>query len=428
MPSVLLPNRVLGLSVRGGGGGFPWANLPGGNALHAWDFLNNTARWNGASVGALSNTPGWSFARASAGYAQTAAGVLTHFASGELRRTDKGVLIEGARTNLCLQSQTFDNASWTTSTGTLTANQAVAPDGTTTADKLVGDAASANGRVVQTFTGTIGATYTLSVYAKTAGGTLARLYFDDSGTNIATVTYDTITGAVSSAAGVSGGNWTSPSSTSTALGNGWWRFSLTFTATTVAPTRVALWHRDTSDGTNGLYLWGAQLEAASFPSSYIPTTTASATRAADVLTVPVSGIDYPLSLYSEWELSSNSTVQSLFAATNAAGDNRHTHYINTTARAITFSGGVNQAQNLGSTPTAGTRYKLASRCSVNSFQLAMGGALATEDTSGSVPTTPTNVVFGTEAVAGSNFAFAYLRRCALWTRALTDSELQTVTT
>ena len=61
--------------------------------------------------------------------------------------TLKKYLPEGARTNLCLQSQTLDNATWVKSNVTVTADEAVAPDGTTTADTLT--ATAGNGTVIQ---------------------------------------------------------------------------------------------------------------------------------------------------------------------------------------------------------------------------------------------------------------------------------------
>lgn len=166
-----------------------------------------------------------------------------------------------ARRNLLTFAREFDNAVWTKSNGAVTADAAVAPDGSTTADLLLGTSGSNAGRAIQTFSGLIGESYELSVIAKSAGGTLVRLYLDDGGTNVVSVTYNTSTGAVSSAAAVTGGNWIAAASISESLGSGWWRFTLTFKAVGVAPTRVALWHRDTSDGVNGIYLWDAWLTA-----------------------------------------------------------------------------------------------------------------------------------------------------------------------
>ena len=118
-----------GLPNLGGSGGEdrfdPTASFaPGANS--AWDFINNYARFKDVYYGPLANTPGWSFTRASTGYAQTAAGVLVPFASGELRRTDKGVLIEGARTNLFLRSQDW-SASWNLTNVTVTSAATTAP-------------------------------------------------------------------------------------------------------------------------------------------------------------------------------------------------------------------------------------------------------------------------------------------------------------
>jgi len=136
----------------------------GATPLHYWDFTANRALFAGADVGAVTSTPGWSFTRATVGTADDLAGNIIQFASGELRRTNRGVLVEDARTNLFLnsavgvtQSITVAAAAHTLSfrgTGTITLT------GTSTAGPLVGT--GANDRVTLTFTPTAG-TLTLTI-------------------------------------------------------------------------------------------------------------------------------------------------------------------------------------------------------------------------------------------------------------------------
>lgn len=126
--------------------------------LHYWDFTTNRALFAGVDVGAVTATPNWSFTRATVGTAEDLAGNIIQFASGELRRTDRGVLIEGARTNLFLNSATGSTQSVTVAavahtlsfrgTGTITLT------GVSTAGPLVGSGAST--RVTLAFTPTAG--------------------------------------------------------------------------------------------------------------------------------------------------------------------------------------------------------------------------------------------------------------------------------
>jgi len=233
---------------------------------YAWDFVNNKARFNNINYGALANTPGWTATPAthSAGgvlYASTASGALQSFASGTLRRTDKGVLIEGARTNLCLQSQTFDNASWTKNRSSISADAIAAPDGTTTADKLVEDTTVTNNhRVFQSITTTAVAT-TWSVYAKAAERSWIYLRIDRSDTTTPQAWFNLGSGVVGT---VAGAGLTSGIS---ALGNGWYRCWVVIDAALAGANQpiIGMATADnstnyTGDGTSGLYLWGAQLE------------------------------------------------------------------------------------------------------------------------------------------------------------------------
>ena len=405
------------------------AALAGVQPIITSDLTTGQAWLRGAPY-ALTSLPGWSFSRALAAYGETSGGVLVPFASGAPRLVNgRGQLIEGARTNLCLRSQEFDNASWTTSNGTLTPDAAVAPDGTTTADKLVGTAASTQGRVSQNIAGSIGATYTWSCYASSAGGTLVRIYADDNSTNTASVTYNTITGAVSTAAVIGGGNWTAVSSSAQQLGGGWWRFTLTFTATAVAPARFQVWHRDTSDGTNGIYIWGAQLEAAAFPSSYIPTAGSSVTRPADIPLIDISAyspaIGAPYTMYANVEPSAIVSGGQVWLGMSDGTSSNGSAIYNSAGSPVVLNktSGANDAIVVpGGTVSAGVASKLAARFETNNVNGAYNGTLGTADTSCTV-SARSRVELGWAGVNNLPL-FGYLSEFAIIPGAVSDANLQ----
>ena len=200
-----------------------------------------------------------------------------------------GYLAEGARTNLCLQSEDFATT-WTipASSATVDTDATTSPDGTATADRIV--TAAANGRVTQTFTKAASAiTYSFSCFLKADGLTLGRMWIDGA-THVNGVTFrvNLLTGATVSAVAF-GTGWTFVSAAAVAYPNGWWRCTLVGTSDSGTGLEVDIGSETNGGGTLGLYAWGAQLEAASFASSYIPTTTAAVTRNADVLTYPFAG-------------------------------------------------------------------------------------------------------------------------------------------
>jgi hypothetical protein len=180
-------------------------------------------------------------------------GDLTFSRASSATRVASNGLIEKVRTNLVLQSETFDNASWTKlNSATVTANTSVAPDGTTTADTLT-LTTNISSSIAQTIT-TV-SELTFSVYAKVASGTKNfRLRFDRPSV-------------------ISSADFTATTT--------WQRF--TFTATTTGSGSVYIINDST--GTAGdLIIWGAQLETGDIATDYIATTTAA------VSVGPVSGL------------------------------------------------------------------------------------------------------------------------------------------
>lgn len=197
----------------------------------------------------------------------------------------KGLLIEEQRTNLLTYSEQFDNAAWTKGGATIGANVAVSPDGTASADKLIEDTSvSTSHRALRSFAAITNAVYTYSVFLKKDTRTWACLNLFD-GTNTWSAFFNLATGAVGTISG------TGTTAKIESVGSDWFRCSVTATgAFTQAVTSLATGDNGniyTGDGTSGIYIWGAQLEVGSFPTSYIPTTTAQVTRAADIASVNV---------------------------------------------------------------------------------------------------------------------------------------------
>lgn len=206
---------------------------------------------------------------------------------------EKGLLIEEVRTNLFSQSTEFEDGSWSKSGSSVSANTITAPDGTNTADKLVTNTANSAHICTRSLTLPAGS-HTVSLFAKAAGINWFRLGLFHSDSLAGSVYFDVSTGDVGVVGSVE-------RYSIFPVGGGWYRCSITVSVIAgTAQMHLAMGVGSGSanltfqgDGVSGLYLWGAQLEAGSFPTSYIPTTTAAATRAADMVTVPAGIFDHP---------------------------------------------------------------------------------------------------------------------------------------
>jgi hypothetical protein len=175
---------------------------------------------------------------------------------------DSNGLIQYAPHNLLTYSEQFDNAAWTKGVGvTVTANAITSPDGTTTADLI--SAPQDLGCYENVLSIGTGVTVTNSVYIK-AGTATQLLFRDDLGAG-RHIVINPATGQITGSSG------TIIASGSVAIGNGWYRYFMTY-VTDSANARS--WVRNNTTGTLTYYEWGAQLNEGALQPYYLTTSTA----------------------------------------------------------------------------------------------------------------------------------------------------------
>jgi hypothetical protein len=345
-----------------------------------------------------------------------------------------GLLVEESRTNLVTWSQDFSQTDWSKNASTIVSTAIASPISGVNYQKI--EASTANTTVGVTSIAVSAATQqrAVSFFARPLGnitrvlivvqGADARInvnLIDGTATTNATATGSTVT--------VSGERFTvSTPSLTNATGV---RFFLKRTGETDTntPTTIAIGE--------GLYLTGAQMEAGSFPTSYIPTTTATVTRSADVASISGSN-------FSGWYRADEGTV---FAdnTSYAINNTRIASFSdNTTSNRVLIARGSGSGGNINITVTvdgtvqvssfvfasslgANTALKVAGGFKASDFAGSVNGAAPTTRTSGSMATTVNQLGIGNGEVLGTNTFSGTIRRLTYWPQRLPNSTLQEIT-
>ena len=368
---------------------------------------------------------------------QTAASGVARLDYNPTTGESLGLLIEESRTNLATYSTDFSQAVWTKLNSTVTANVTVAPDSTLTASLLLPNLGSSpGGEISRTGTNGIFSIYVKRQNARYCGFTTygyfgGNVYFDlDTGTVVSGYSFNANFGTVTPAI--------------VSAGNGWYRISITATTDSsrlfrLFPSATATnGNPPTGDGTSGIYIWGAQLEAGAFATSYIPTVASQVTRAADAASMTGTN-------FSSWY---NVGQGSFYGEANLYGGvNGLYNYIayatdGTTANNIRlgfYNNGTSNYGGLGISVTsvaqtifvtaglsANTFAKLAGSYAPNNFAISKDGATAVTSSSGGIPAV-SSLYIG-QRVGNAEYIDGHIKRIAYYPVALTSTQLVTLTT
>jgi hypothetical protein len=361
---------------------------------------------------------------------QTAASGVARFEHNPVTGESLGLEIEEQRTNLLLRSDDFANASWTKSNSSIDSNIGIAPDGTLTGDKLIANTSSSTHNLAQDFSATSGITYTVTFYVKAGEYSFCRI----AGQGLAFSTspsayFNLSTGVVGDVSG-------SPVSQSiTATGNGWYRISLTATASASSTAGFRLSVVSTANtesfagnGFNGIFIWGAQLEAGAFATSYIPTVASQVTRAAD--SASMTGTNF-----SSWYNAAEGTLlfNNRYLSTSVSGNAGIEIYNSNAANnTISFRGSrlglvqvnnVNQAV-IGVGGVFASDFIQAMAVKTDDFAISYNGSAVVSDTSGVMPVVDA-IRFN---VGNSFFVNGTIKKIAYYPARVTNAQLQGLTT
>lgn len=346
----------------------------------------------------------------------------------------RGVLIEPQATNLLLQSESFASP-WGFFGSSADSSQVVPPSNSGTAKKLKESASTGDHFAYQPVNFTLGVTYTFSFYAKSAERTKIAIAGLSTAFARNSCVIDLLTGAVS---GVSNCVVTTERTQ-----NGFFRCSWTATATATASANLYIFLLSPAgsptyagDGASGVYIWGAQCEAASRASSYIATTTAQVTRAADSLSIQGSVFNRFFTqsegaIYVEFEhdrAAWPSSAPTILCISDGTGTGEASGIVLSASAADTSldvsSSSVSQASLLVSSGSAAGVHRAAFSYKADSFSLSTDNATPATDTAGTIPTL-SRLDIG--SVIGARHFSGWIRRIAIFPRAASSAIIQSIT-
>jgi len=344
-----------------------------------------------------------------------------------LNNSNGSLILEPQRTNLLPYSSDFSNSSYIRNQTTATTGF-ISPDGNLNAYKLLEDNTNNIHRIYQTSLVTASPNATISVYVKYNGRRFVLLRIADS-----TVGrwYDVENGVLGSIF-----QGTPNDSTIESVGDNWYRITISHSVTSQA--RFELWVSDTEstsayqgDTTKGVYIWGAQVEVGSYPTTLINTSGSSVTRNADTCTDGGDASRFNDSegvIFAEISALADENSNRYFSINDGSANNRIRFGYTTPSNSVRLlvvasSIQVDITEQLSNTSVFN---KIAIKYKQNDFALWVNGVEIATDTSGNTPSGLSQLDF--DNAAGGDIFYGNVKQIQVYNTALTDSELATLTT
>lgn len=337
------------------------------------------------------------------------------------------LLLEPLSRNLITYSEDFSNVSWTKTNATVTANSSLSPDGSVNADQIIATSTS-NVLVQDGGISVVANKYSASVFLKYNSHDLVRVRLANYFIANTSVTFNLQNGTIDNV-GVEAENAKIED-----YGNGWYRCSFTSLSNAAAGSNAQfiVEFLGTYSSGSSVYIFGAQLEQLSYPTSYIRTSGTTVTRIADAVTGN-SSLGQVINssegvLYAEMSALANDGTQNLLGL-NGGSISNSILFGFSTSNGIRFYGaesGTATGFDLTTAATITSNLKLALKWSLNDVKFYINGTQVGTDTSFAASSSLNELSF--DNGSGANDFYGRIRELKVYDTALTDSQLQSLTT
>jgi hypothetical protein len=338
---------------------------------------------------------------------------------------EPSILLEPSRTNLVPYSNDFSNSAWTKSASTIDSNAIISPDGTSNAVKLVENSANTEHAIFDNVITSTG-DFSISIMVKASERSRVRV---SNGSNSHRADFDLSNGNISNKVSVTADMISMP--------NDWYLCKISYNISSTAAQYMFLSLIDNSgnvsyqgDGSSGVYIYGAQLEAGSYATSLIHTSGSAVTRSADAannagnsdLINSTEGV-----LYVEASSNYDSSHTNRIAISDGTSSNRISlEWDETTENRIRLHINTHSLLSYDAVDLS-IQNKVAVKYAANDYAIWFNGREVVTQASGALPTGMDVLEFTGAGLGSAGSFYGNAKSVMVFKEALTDLELEKLT-